>query len=153
VGPVAVAPPMAASTGNGNVGPTGLKSAIATGGFNQCRHPNRFRTGGTPLPRCGSGKRLSVYPKHQPRRGGIVVAGAARPRGLMEKNSLLSQQVATATGNGNVGPPGLKRPIATPGSKKIARHLGFTWAGRRCDDVGLVNDSLFTQNTSPGGAA
>ena len=40
---------------------------------------------------------LSVYPKSQPRRGGIVPAGAARPRGSKEKISLLSKPAAVAT--------------------------------------------------------
>jgi len=86
------------ATGNGNVGPPGLKSAGGTPWFNSRSHgqktPTRLRTGGMPVPRRGSLKQLSVYPKHQPRRGGRVIAGAARPRGSMQRNSLLSKPMA-----------------------------------------------------------
>jgi hypothetical protein len=64
--------------------------------YNHNPSNRRFRTGGTPMTRCGSRKRLSVYPLHQPRRGGITPAGAARPRGSKERNSLLYQPVTVA---------------------------------------------------------
>ncbi len=38
-------------------------------------------------------------------------------------------------------------------STKVDIVLGSARAGRPCHDVDLVNDSLFTHNTSPGGAA
>jgi hypothetical protein len=82
-----------------------------------------------------------------------VTAGAARPRGSIQRNSLLFKPMARATAIAmsalRVGRD-LLRPMH---SNIIARHLGFARAGRSCHDVGLVNDFLFTQKTSPGGAA
>jgi hypothetical protein len=69
---------------------------------------------------------LSVYPKNQPRRGDIVVAGAARPRGSMEKIPLLSKlAAAAATGISMSARTTRKRPLCLP--KKPApegRHSG-----------------------------
>jgi hypothetical protein len=52
------------ATGHGNVGPPGLKRPIATHEFKQNREPSRLHTGGTPVPRFGYRKRLSVYPQN-----------------------------------------------------------------------------------------
>jgi hypothetical protein len=73
--------------------------------------------------------------------------------GLDEKKLLPIPTVGSRHRHVDVGPPGLKNAIATLGSNKIANHRGFTRAECPCHDVGIVNDSLFTQKTSPGGAA
>jgi hypothetical protein len=69
--------------------PSGPEESYCAPWFEQNREPSWLNTGGTSVTRCGSRKRLSVYPKHQPRRGGIMPAGAARPRGSMKRNALL----------------------------------------------------------------
>ena len=75
-----------------DAGPPGLKSAGGTPWFNSRRAwrrnlQRRLHTGRTPVPRSRSRKRLSAYPHHQPRRGGIISAGAARPRDSKEPPS------------------------------------------------------------------
>jgi hypothetical protein len=82
-----------------------------------------------------------------------VTAGAARPRGFMKRNSLLSPPLAAAT---RIAMSALRagRDLLRPmHSNKTASHLGSTRAGRPRHDVRLVNDSLLTHKTSPGGAA
>ena len=88
---------MAVATGMESVGPTGLKRSVA-----------RLSRSKTPV----------VYLRHQPRRGGIISAGAARPRGSKEQ-PLLSAPVAVATGRGIAGPTGLKRRTETGGFKQV----------------------------------
>jgi hypothetical protein len=95
---VMVDSPVAVATGKWSVGPSGLRRAIAINGFEKGRYPPGFHTGGTPVPRCGSRTRLSVYPHHQPQRGGFTSSGAARPRDSKERKSLLSPGAAVATG-------------------------------------------------------
>jgi hypothetical protein len=79
---------MAVATGRGSVGPPGLKREGRSSELKQFQHPEPFRTGGTPVPQFGFRKRLSVYPHHQPRRGDITPAGAARPLGFQGETSI-----------------------------------------------------------------
>jgi hypothetical protein len=71
-------------------GPEEKTELVSRAGVRNNENPviRRLRTGGMPVPRCGSRRRLSVYPNHQPRRGGIASAGAARPRGFKRRTSI-----------------------------------------------------------------
>jgi hypothetical protein len=150
------------ATGNGNVGPTELKSAGGTTWFNSRRAWKK-----SPMPTLhGRDARATMWvsratlclptsPAPEGRHNvcrGREAPGARRRRTPSYPNRRLRHRQWKCRPS---GPEERWRNTMVQFTKSMEKisNADSTRAGRPCHVVGLVNSSLFTQNTSPGGAA